>query len=361
MKKLSPSILLAGVLICALAQSCALSPSRRAQSASVPPWKFAVFGDGRSDRDNDPGATNGVRWASTRAMAEHAASQHVSLVVFSGDLANGSPKFGTLSNQWTEWKKVMAPLYDAGIPVYVVRGNHELHGADSIPVWKSIFSYLPQNGPPDELGLTYKVETNNACFIGFDQFVHITTNAALSQPDNPARSGMVSPWVITQIKQTTKRWVFAFAHEAAFKGHHTDCLASAPAERDELWDALGAKGGVYLSGHDHMYVRHWAPDKSNHPVLELVVGDAGAPPFPLDHEAANPKPPTDLFVNAAKPTVNTNNYPMYFGYVVVTVHPDRLEGQWWALTNYDTTRLADAPPPASPKFEALDTFAWPLR
>jgi len=325
--------------------------------AQTAPWKFAVFGDGRSDRGNDPGATNGVRWASTRAIAAHAASQRVSLVLFSGDLANGNANFGSLSNQWTEWKKDMAPLYDAGIRVLPVRGNHEVHQADSIPTWKSMFSDLPQNGPPGELGLTYMLETNNACFIGFDQFVHLTTNAS------GVESGMVSPWVLARINQTTKRWVFAFAHEAAFCGHHPDCLASAPTERDQLWDALGAKGGVYLSGHDHMYVRHWAPDSKGNPVLELVVGDAGAPPYALDHEDANPRPPHDLFVNAAQPTVNTNNYPMYFGYVIVTVFPDHLEGQWWALTNYDTTKLATEEPPARAKFVNLDTngFVWPMR
>ena len=43
--------------------------------------------------------------------------------------------------------------------------------------------------------------------------------------------------------------------------------------------------------------------------------------------------------------------------MIVTVYPDKLEGEWWALTNYDTTRRSrPSPPPETPKFEKLDTF-----
>ena len=338
----------------------ALSEGRADAAPQQPAWKFAFFSDGRSDKSNDPGASNGVRWASTRAIAAHAASQHVDLVVFPGDLSNGATNFGTLEHQWTEWRKDMAPLYDAGIAVYPVRGNHELHQPDSIQAWRKVFPELPQNGPEDQIGLTYKVETKNACFIAVDEFAGQTEVGGGAKSKNAPVTGMVSPWVIEQIDHTRKRWVFAFGHESAFFGHHTDALASDEQGRDALWNALGARGGVYLSGHDHMYVRHWAPDQDNHPVLELVVGCAGAPLYPYDNAALNKKLPTDLFINAAHPTPNTHAYPPYYGYVLVTVHPDRLEGEWWALTNYNPTRVATEVPPESPQFEKLDAFTWPV-
>jgi hypothetical protein len=161
--------------------------------------------------------------------------------------------------------------------------------------------------------------------------------------------------------------VFAFGHEMAFIGHHEDCLANTPKERDDLWDALGAKHGIYISGHDHMYVRRQAPDSANRPVLELVVGDGGAPPYPYDHSPANANydrhvVPTDLFVNAGGRNAtahNTNGYPMYFGYVVITVNGPKLTGEWRALTNYDTTSMTFAAPASPPKFETLDRFEWP--
>jgi DNA repair exonuclease SbcCD nuclease subunit len=258
----------------------------------------------------------------------------------------------------------MAPLYGAGIPVYLTRGNHELAQPDSIATWTNFFAELPRNGPDGQKGLTYKVETNNACFIGFDQYAGRSATFDKTKYDNAVNRGMVSPWVFGQIRSTARRWVFVFGHEAAFIGHSTDCLANAPGERDELWDALGERGGVYLCGHDHLYVRCEAPDAKNNPVLELVVGDGGAPSNPYDKAALNGKydrqvVPTDRFVNAkGEPDGNTGHHAMYFGYALVTVYPDRLEGEWWALTNYDTGNLATSIPPAKARFEKLDSFTW---
>jgi hypothetical protein len=151
-----------------------------------------------------------------------------------------------------------------------------------------------------------------------------------------------------------------------FLGHHRDCLANDPKERDQLWDALGARHGVYLCGHDHLYVRRKEPDSANRWVLELVVGDAGAPPYEYDHSALNANydrhvVPTDLFINAGGARAsehNTGGHPMYFGYLVITVDGSKLEGQWRAFTNFDVVKNAGPVPPEEPKFEALDTFTW---
>jgi Calcineurin-like phosphoesterase len=339
------------------------SAHSQSPGSAAAPWKFALFSDGRSDRGNDPGATNGVRWASYNALAAHAASQHVSLVMFPGDLANGGRQFGLLKDQWAAWSNALAPLYTNGIPVYPTRGNHEVAQDYSVTTWTNMFSYLPRNGPPGQEGLTYKVETNNALIIGFDQYIGRSTNFDAKNYKKGVNSGMVSPWVIDQIKSTTKRWVFVFAHEAAYIGMHDDGLVNVPEERDALFDALGEKSGLYLCGHDHMYVRRQAPDSHNNPVLEIVAGDGGAPPYGYTNFWMNSNydrgvVPTTLFVNSKDVASNTKGYPMYFGYVLVTVYPDRLEGEWWALTNYDTTKLAIEAPPTKPKFEKLDTFTW---
>jgi hypothetical protein len=355
--------ILAGLLAFLLTARCAQSQQTVSGNADVAPWKFALFSDGRSDRGNDPGATNGVRWASTGALAAHAASQHVSLVVFPGDLANGGRQFGLLKTQWAEWTNVMAPLYTNGIAVYPTRGNHEVALDYSVTTWTNMFSYLPRNGPPGQEGLTYKVETNNALFIGFDQYVGRSPGFSESNYNKGVNSGMISPWVMEQVKNTSQRWVFVFGHEPGYIGMHTNGLVNVPEERDALFDALGEKSGVYLCGHDHMYVREEAPDSHNNPVLELVAGDAGAPPYGYTNFWMNTNydrhvVPKTLFVNAKDVTSNTHHYPMYFGYVLVTVYLDRLEGEWWALTNYDTTKLSTEAPAAEPKFEKLDSFTW---
>jgi hypothetical protein len=171
------------------------------------------------------------------------------------------------------------------------------------------------------------------------------------------------------VKASTARWVFVFGHESAYICHHPDCLANVPEERDALFDALGARGGVYFAGHDHMYVRQVVPDRANRPVLTMVVGDAGAPAYEFDHDEVNARigrkvVPQTLFVNAKPPggsagVQNTNRLPMYFGYVLVTVDGGRISGEWRAFTNYDAPASPGSVAREAPTFETLDRFSWP--
>jgi hypothetical protein len=339
------------------------------------PWKFAFFCDGRAGSTDENGSTNGVHVATVKLLAAEAAREGVSLVIFPGDLINGGAAFGPLATQYATWKEAMSPLYDAHISVYPCRGNHETHqdsprGA-SVQAWRAAFPDLPANGPAEQVGLTYKVEFSNACFIACDQFIGQTnyaqhTDTVAAGKYDSSNGGMIAPWVIQQVKSSKAQWVFAFGHESAFIGHHLDCLANVPAERDALWDALGARNGhgIYLSGHDHLYCRHVAPDVAGHMVMELVSGDSGAPRYPYDHAPLNASldrrvVPKELYLNAGgEESENTGGHPMYFGLVVITVSDATLEGEWRALTNYDTGHY---PPvtPAQPAFQTLDRFTWP--
>jgi hypothetical protein len=353
--------------VCAIAAGLALGTAR------AETWKFAVMGDCRGARAGQ-GSKDGVRVSILEPLAEDAVKQGVRLVVFSGDLADGGFRSGRLTNQWKVWREAMAPLYSAGVPVYAVRGNHELQqdhprGA-AVKAWRSFFPELPQNGPPGQEGLSYSVVYSNATFVGFDQFVGRSKKFDTRKYDSSRNKGVAAPWVIEQVKNAKTKWVFAFAHESAFIGHHTDCMANAPAERDALWDALGEKGGVFLAGHDHYYTRRVAPDIANRPVLELIVGCSGAPQYTYDNFAKNAQldrhaVAKELFVNAKmdiargarKPAyLNNNSYPGYFGYAIITVEDDKLSGEWRAFTNYDLRKWK---PAGKPKFESLDRFSWP--
>jgi hypothetical protein len=340
-----------------------------AQSAKATPWSFAFFCDSRTDVGEN-GGRDGVNMIALHAIAADVAQEKVSLVIFPGDLVNGGPAFGPLEKQLATWKEAMAPIYDEGIPVYPCRGNHELkqdmlRKGISVSAWRAAFPTLPRNGPAGEEGLTYSVDYANATFIAGDDFIGIRPTYDRKRYDSTVNVGMVSPWVIEQVKTSKKQWVFAFGHESAFIGHHLDCLANFPEERDSLWDALGAKRGVYLSGHDHMYLRHTAPDSSNRPVLELVDGCAGATPYEYDNAALNAGydrhvVPTCQFVNAKPGAIpNTRGLPMRFGYVLVTVDGAMMTGQWRAFMNYDTNTYSGPTPPEQPRFETLDTFSWP--
>lgn len=334
-------------------------------AATAAPWKFAVFCDSRGEGTGVQGSEMGVRTSVLESIAKAVAKEHVDCVIFPGDQANGSARMGTIQAQLTRWKKAMSPIYNANIPVYGFRGNHENQQKDPVGAWDSIFPNLPKNGPKGQQELTYYVDHNNARFIGFDPYAGRSATYNSRKYDSRINHGIVHPWVLDKIRNAPQPWVFVFSHETAFIGHHTDCMANAPAERDALWDALGKRHGVYMCGHDHMYVRHTAPDSAGNQVLELVVGTAGAPFYPLDRADQNARydkgiVPKVLFVNAAshkRANKNTNAYPPEFGYLVVTVNGKKAVGEWKGFVNYDYSHWAA---PANPVFKTLDRFELTL-
>lgn len=66
------------------------------------------------------------------------------MVIFPGDMVNGWFYISTpYADQFATWRKAMAPVYDAGITVYPVRGNHE-NGPSTPPYY---FRWPPGSGP----------------------------------------------------------------------------------------------------------------------------------------------------------------------------------------------------------------------
>ncbi|MCP4712971.1 MAG: hypothetical protein GY869_30455, partial [Planctomycetes bacterium] len=155
LKKINTKIISAGIILLTLSPALAQSP-----------WKFIVVGDSRSDGEN-----NGVNIPILNEIAHEIVSHNVDFVLFPGDIVNGSSDHTTFQSQLTTWRDTMQPVYDAGIAVYPVRGNHENH---SLAAWRNVFSgpyALPQNGPPGELDLTYSFSHKNAFVAALDQYV----------------------------------------------------------------------------------------------------------------------------------------------------------------------------------------------
>jgi len=76
-----------------------------------------------------------------------------------------------LQSQLTTWRSAVS-----GLPVYVVRGNHEDDVPNGLAVWTNFLggSYsMPTNGPAGEVGLTFSLTYSNALFLGFDDYVNI--------------------------------------------------------------------------------------------------------------------------------------------------------------------------------------------
>jgi autotransporter-associated beta strand protein len=227
-------------------------------------WKFAVVGD-----THIPSGTI------TGEIAASMISDGVKLAVFPGDLvdAGSGTSSATMLSQLNAWKSAVAPLYNAGIGVYAVRGNHEADATGSISAWDSAFSgayALPSNGPSGETNLTYSFTYNNALFVGMDEYVD-------------GYHELNQAWLNQQLAANTHPHVFVFGHEAAFKGFHTDCLDDYASPRDTFWQSLTAAGArTYFCGHDHFFDAARIDDgdgNANNDVYQVITGTGGGSLF----------------------------------------------------------------------------------
>ncbi len=227
--------------------------------AEAATWRFAVMSDthvGVSD--------------TAAEMIPFVLADSVDLVLVSGDIADAGKACtpAKLRTQLTQWKSVFAPLYNNGVAVYPIRGNHEADAQKNISVWNDFFSgadTLPQNGPDGEKNLTYSFNHKNAFFVGLDNYVNIHT--------------VNQPWLDQQLAENTRPHVFVFGHEAAFKVFHADCLDDSVAKRNAFWESLANHNvKTYFCGHDH-FIDVSRIDNGdgniNNDVYQYLVGASG--------------------------------------------------------------------------------------
>lgn len=226
-------------------------------AASATGWKFVVAGDTRSD-----GLDNGVNVTILGEIANATVAQGAEFILVPGDLAlsGGAAAFAT-------WKSTMQPVYNAGIGVYPIRGNHD---TGDLTAWNNAFgSGMPQNGPAGELGLTYSFTRHNALIVGLDEYIS----------GNAHRVNQT--WLDGQFAANTMPNVFVFGHEPAFKANHVDCLDDYPTNRDTLVNSILAEGGRSMFvGHDHFYDHARIGDADggiDNDFHQFIVGDGGAP------------------------------------------------------------------------------------
>lgn len=195
-------------------------------------WRFIVLGDthvGSSD--------------TVAEMIPFMLEDSVDFVAVVGDLVEGG--LGTPGTQLLleleTWKSIFSPLYNSGIPVYGLRGNHENDANNDINIWNTAFSdnySFPQNGPIGEENLTYAVTHKNAKLLFLDVYKNMHQ--------------VNQNWLNNQLDTNTRQHVFSFGHEAAFKVFHADCLDDSLNARNVFWNSLSSAGcRVYFCGHDH--------------------------------------------------------------------------------------------------------------
>jgi hypothetical protein len=314
-------------------------------------WRFAVMGDSR-------GGVGGVNEKVLSELVGELLQRDIDLLVFPGDLVHGagiSPvSFG---GQLWKWVRIMQPLYDAGIRVYVCRGNHEIGDMwyalpgelpDSVDNygqrWLEVFGNddcpqyrLPGNGPDGERYMSYSVVHNNALIVGLDQY-----GGTAYRPVHYINQG----WLDSQLENNVKPHVFAFGHEEAFRTLHYDCLDAHPDQRDAFWLSLKAAGGrAYFCCHDHYYDHARVDDGDGDPrndVHQFIVATAGAPSYTWT-------PPYNGD-NGGFIVEQVHHTEQRYGYLLVNINDLEATMSWM--------ERRDANPLAPPFYEARDIWKY---
>lgn len=272
-----------------------------------PVLRFVVTGDSR-------GNDNGVNTAILGEIAQEIISKRAEFVLVLGDLVNGGNcDQATLQSQLATWRDTMQPVYDAGIAVYPLRGNHDLGYPEERTAWDNVFSgeyALPANGPANEIGLTYAVSHKNVLVLALDQYVDLNR--------------VNQSWIDAQMAANTNTHVFACGHVPAFKVQHLECLGDYPDHRDAFWRSLEKAGcRIYFCAHDHFYDHAIIDDGDGNPgndISQYLIGTAGAPlrAHLCAYDGDN-----------SSYAVNQRHHAENYGYVLVEVGASKTKLTWF--------------------------------
>lgn len=307
-----------------LGMSPALLPDAITQANALPTaakasvWKFAMISD---THDADMQHTQTGVTAYLPPIINYIIAEKPDLVLQTGDLITGaqtlptSPAYKKFDMQYANYKKVTAPLAQANIPLYVMRGNHDfgLHNGDPSlyqAYMAGMAGSMPQNGPSGAKGLSYSFIHNNAKFIMIDQFVNTSAGIVTLPMD----------WLKTELQEKQgARHLFVLGHSPVFT---PDTTASSKIAQFNLFDQASLQSQfwqlltdnhvtAYISGHEHLYFRGQANG-----LPQIVLGNLGC--ISSYNPATVDKRLTNVFPTTAVP--NTQGRP---GYAIFTVDNDK--------------------------------------
>ena len=289
--------------------------------AAAGTWKFIYVADVQSGLT----PSNAVNTNVCVHMARQIVRESPDLFLLPGDLVYGNTNVDvpTMLAEYVQWSNAFSAVYAAGIPIYPVRGNHELTGDDTnATAYLTVFgASVPNNGPAGEVGLTYSFVHNNALFICLDEYKY------------PHQVNQ--PWLDSQLASNRYAHIFVFGHEPAVQTDAPTCLAIENAKRDLFLKSITDAGcRMYLCGHDHLYNRGRLFPRSGGSIMQVVCGSGGAPfstwsgIYGQDfHEQA----------------MGSNCYSSTFtiGYVLITVSNFNVKLEWKRSTDLETWTTYD--------------------
>ena len=241
-------------------------------------FSFVVFGDSRGDNwswpvlDRPQGNWDFIQFMVNLTTGNVNGFNKPDFVVFLGD----TTMRGSVGNTdyIAQWKAAMDGVYKANIPVYLAKGNHELYRKlfdlshdkrtsyyfDNQADFKSLFSYLPSNGPTGDDGynsLAYSFVYGNSYFMFLDSFYcYSAKKPGQTEFNQGVYEEFTSPQIAWEKRQLATN---------GFKGaKHLFVLSHVPLFSDEgvpITDNLKVLAGdmddnkfdFYLGAHEHLY------------------------------------------------------------------------------------------------------------
>lgn len=310
-----------------------------------PPWRFAVLSDTQGSLEGDSGVGP---YLNVIAKAIAAEDPPVDFVLVNGDLISGGANHSDgkpdISTMFQTWFTDMAPVYDAGIKVYPVRGNHETYTLpfglpenDTKP-WLDAFAkfdYIPSNGPADATRLIYSFQHKNALVIGLDFYIQNAFYPTIPQA-----------WIDEQLAANKLPHVLVCAHLPIVQANMQSVVAEDDSilEADTFFDSLVNAGcKIYFCGHDHFHNRAVLTRDGKH-LCQYICGTGGGRHYPW-YENGFSTAWSKCDITAQLAYYDTD----HFGYTLVTVTDDKsFSTEWKVLVNGSS----------SPDCISLDPFSY---
>lgn len=297
-------------------------------------WKFAVISDTQGPKKLAAGKYC-INREVLDLIAADIAAEMPDFVLVSGDLVNGWMRNEGMdyAAQYSDWKNVMGQVYDLGIRVFALRGNHDSGperlvtrqlfnepepAAESLELLKNeyraavIGSYIPMNGPEKEKSFTYSFTHKNVRIIALDQYTD-------------GEHKINQEWLDLQLAGNKSTHLFIFSHEPAFDLDYRDNMSFYPEKRDRFWDSISAAGArIFFCGHDHYYNRALIEDSSGNSVWQIIAGTGGGE---LQKWSGRYRGNGSMMCEF--------HSEEYHGYVIVTVRGPDVRVEWKAITDLE--------------------------
>lgn len=266
--------LLAALIAAAFVAQPAFAAS--ATTASLPTrWSFGLLTD--TQGASDP---RGVSVRLMQPVVDRFVNSHdLDLVISIGDLTED----GTAA-EFDVWKQTARPLADAGIPVFMTRGNHDVRAESTVvgvdpllgpagyrgtDIWSAAFPGLSAPTVVTGPGASYAFTYNNTRFVSLDMY--------------GALPSQLIGWVTSQQKGSADH-MFVYAHEPFFGRAREGVLGDSPL-RMQILAQLGANGAdAYFSGHDHQYSRSAAVNGKDVLLHHIVAGSNSEKYYRFENE-----------------------------------------------------------------------------